>query len=258
MKKLIAYSSVAHMGFVTIGIFALDRAGRAGRDLPDAEPRHRLGARCSSASASSTTACTRARSTAMAGSSHRMPVYAVVFMLFMLASVGLPGTSGFVGEFLVLARRLPGQHLGRRPRRDRHHPRRRLHALALSPRHLRQARPRDDLQEHPRSEPARDGGLRAAGRCWCSGWASIPRSFLDVIGAVGRQAGRATITRRDRAHRDRRCHRWRSAFAPPVMHAELALAHDLVPALPEICPGRAPAMALLHARRLPRRRADAR
>ena len=43
MKKLIAYSSVAHMGFVTIGIFTLNVQGIAGRDLPDAEPRHRLG-----------------------------------------------------------------------------------------------------------------------------------------------------------------------------------------------------------------------
>ena len=43
MKKLIAYSSVAHMGFVTAGTFALNRAGRRGRDVPDAEPRHRLG-----------------------------------------------------------------------------------------------------------------------------------------------------------------------------------------------------------------------
>ena len=51
----------------------------------------------------------------------RMPVYAFAFMVFMLASVGLPGTSGFVGEFLVAGRRLPGQHLGppswRPPRR---------------------------------------------------------------------------------------------------------------------------------------------
>ena len=42
MKKLIAYSSVAHMGFVTAGIFAVNGQGVAGRDVPDAEPRHRL------------------------------------------------------------------------------------------------------------------------------------------------------------------------------------------------------------------------
>ena len=42
MKKLIAYSSVAHMGFVTIGMFTLNAAGRRGRDVPDAEPRRRL------------------------------------------------------------------------------------------------------------------------------------------------------------------------------------------------------------------------
>ncbi len=43
-----------------------------------------------------------------------MPVYAAVFMVFMLASVGLPGTSGFVGEFLVLLGAFQAQHLGRR------------------------------------------------------------------------------------------------------------------------------------------------
>ena len=44
---------------------------------------------------------------------NRMPLYAVVFMVFTLASVGLPGTSGFVGEFLVMVGAVPGQHLGR-------------------------------------------------------------------------------------------------------------------------------------------------
>jgi NADH:ubiquinone oxidoreductase subunit 4 (subunit M) len=66
MKKLIAYSSVAHMGYVTMGIFAMNRQGIR-RDLPDAVARLWSRARCSSASASSTTACTRARSTPMAG-----------------------------------------------------------------------------------------------------------------------------------------------------------------------------------------------
>ena len=76
---------------------------------------------------------------AYGGLVNRMPLYAVCFMVFTLANVGLPGTSGFVGEFLSAARRLPGQHLGGVPRHHRHHPVGGLRALALSPHDLRQA-----------------------------------------------------------------------------------------------------------------------
>ena len=102
MKKLIAYSSVAHMGFVTLGMFVMNDAGRARLDLPDAEPRHRLGARCSSSSASSTTACTRATSPPMAAWS-----IACRSMRSSSCSSCWPPSAcrapvGFVGEFLVL------------------------------------------------------------------------------------------------------------------------------------------------------------
>jgi NADH-quinone oxidoreductase subunit M len=101
MKKLIAYSSVAHMGMVTIGIFTINVQGIQGAlfqmlshgivagalflcvgvvyDRMHALEIHRYG-----------------------GLADRMPGYATVFMLFTMASVGLPGTSGFVGEFLVI------------------------------------------------------------------------------------------------------------------------------------------------------------
>ena len=102
MKKLIAYSSVAHMGFVTMGIFSMNHAGRPGRACSRCSRTASSPARSSSASASSTTACTPARSPPMAASSNRMPLYAVAFMVFTMANVGLPGTSGFVGEFLTL------------------------------------------------------------------------------------------------------------------------------------------------------------
>ena len=59
MKKLVAYSSVSHLGFVVLGICALNTQGVAGRDLPDAEPRRLDRRRCSSSSACSTTAATR-------------------------------------------------------------------------------------------------------------------------------------------------------------------------------------------------------
>jgi NADH-quinone oxidoreductase subunit M len=111
IKKLIAYSSVAHMGFVTMGIFAAN-AGRAGRDLPDAVARHRL-RRALPLRRRRLRPHAHPRDRAYGGLVNNMPKYAVAFMVFTMANVGLPGTSGFVGEFLTLIGVLPGQHLGR-------------------------------------------------------------------------------------------------------------------------------------------------
>ena len=101
MKKLIAYSSVAHMGFVTIGLFTLTTQGVEGGLILMLS--HGM-------IASGLFLCVgvvydRMQSRLIAtygGLVHRMPVYAFIFMLFTLAAVGLPGTSGFVGEVLVL------------------------------------------------------------------------------------------------------------------------------------------------------------
>jgi len=101
MKKLIAYSSIAHMGFVTIGIFTLTMQGLQGGIflmlshgivsagmflcvgvLYDRMHTHEI--------------------SVFGGLVNRMPVYAAIFMIFTMANVGLPGTSGFVGEFLSL------------------------------------------------------------------------------------------------------------------------------------------------------------
>ncbi len=101
MKKLIAYSSVAHMGFVTMGIFTFSTQGVEGAIfqmvshgivsaglflvvgvLYDRLHTHEIDV--------------------FGGLVHRMPVYAAFFMVFTLANVGLPGTSGFIGEFLTL------------------------------------------------------------------------------------------------------------------------------------------------------------
>jgi NADH-quinone oxidoreductase subunit M len=101
MKKLIAYSSIAHMGFVTIGIFTLTMQGLQGGIflmlshgivsaglflcvgvVYDRMHTHKIDV--------------------FSGLVNRMPLYAAVFMIFTLANVGLPGTSGFVGEFLTL------------------------------------------------------------------------------------------------------------------------------------------------------------
>ena len=101
MKKLIAYSSIAHMGFVTIGIFTLTMQGMQGGIflmlshgivsaalflcvgvVYDRMHTHKI--------------------SAFSGLVNRMPLYAFFFMVFTLANVGLPGTSGFIGEFLSL------------------------------------------------------------------------------------------------------------------------------------------------------------
>jgi len=101
MKKLIAYSSIAHMGFVTIGIFTLTMQGLQGGIflmlshgivsaglflcvgvVYDRMHTHEI--------------------SVFNGLVNRMPLYAAVFMIFTLANVGLPGTTGFVGEFLSL------------------------------------------------------------------------------------------------------------------------------------------------------------
>lgn len=102
MKKLIAYSSVAHMGFVTIGIFTLTVQGVEGAIYQMLSHGIVSGALFLIVGVVYDRMHTR-EIAAYGGLASRMPKYATVFMLFMLASVGLPGTSGFVGEFLVLA-----------------------------------------------------------------------------------------------------------------------------------------------------------
>ncbi len=101
MKKLIAYSSVAHMGFVTIGIFAANGQAVEGAIIQMLSHGFVSGALFLCVGVVYDRLHTR-EIARYGGLVHRMPIYAVVFMIFMLASVGLPGTSGFVGEFLVI------------------------------------------------------------------------------------------------------------------------------------------------------------
>lgn len=102
MKKLIAYSSVAHMGFVTIGIFSANRQGVDGAIFQMLSHGFISGALFLCVGVIYDRMKTRAIDD-YGGLVVRMPAYAAVFMLFTLANVGLPGTSGFVGEFLTLA-----------------------------------------------------------------------------------------------------------------------------------------------------------
>jgi NADH-quinone oxidoreductase subunit M len=101
MKKLIAYSSVAHMGFVTMGIFAVTTQGVAGGIFQMVSHGIVSGALFLSVGVVYDRLHTR-EIAAYGGLVNRMPLYAAAFMVFTLANVGLPGTSGFVGEFLTL------------------------------------------------------------------------------------------------------------------------------------------------------------
>ena len=101
MKKLIAYSSVAHMGFVTMGIFALNRQGIDGAMFQMISHGLVSGALFLCVGVVYDRMHTR-EIAAYGGLVNRMPLYACIFMVFTMANVGLPGTSGFIGEFLSL------------------------------------------------------------------------------------------------------------------------------------------------------------
>ncbi len=101
MKKLIAYSSVAHMGFVTMGIFAFNKQGLDGAIFIMVSHGLVAGALFMGVGVIYDRMHTR-EIAAYGGLATRMPAYALIFMFFTMANVGLPGTSGFVGEFLTL------------------------------------------------------------------------------------------------------------------------------------------------------------
>jgi NADH-quinone oxidoreductase subunit M len=101
IKKLVAYSSVAHMGFVTIGIFTFNQQGIEGGIFQMLSHGLISGALFLSVGVVYDRLHTR-EIARYGGLVHRMPRYAAFFLIFTLANVGLPGTTGFVGEFLVL------------------------------------------------------------------------------------------------------------------------------------------------------------
>ncbi|WP_378950259.1 NADH-quinone oxidoreductase subunit M [Mesorhizobium sp. ANAO-SY3R2] len=101
MKKLIAYSSVAHMGYVTMGIFAMNEAGVQGAIFQMLSHGLVSGALFLCVGVVYDRMHTR-EIAAYGGLVNNMPKYAVVFLIFTMANVGLPGTSGFIGEFLTL------------------------------------------------------------------------------------------------------------------------------------------------------------
>ncbi|MCK0195633.1 NADH-quinone oxidoreductase subunit M [Ancylobacter sp. 6x-1] len=101
IKKLIAYSSVAHMGYVTMGIFTLTQTGIQGAVFQMVSHGFIASALFLCVGVIYDRMHTR-EIAAYGGLVHRMPIYATIFMILTMGNVGLPGTSGFVGEFLTL------------------------------------------------------------------------------------------------------------------------------------------------------------
>ena len=158
MKKLIAYSSVAHMGFVTMGLFSMTSQGVQGAVFLMISHGLVSGALFLCVGVIYDRMHTREIS-AYGGLAARMPLYATVFMIFTLANVGLPGTSGFIGEFLTLLGAFKNQQLGRVSRHHRHDLVSRLCALSLSPHHIRRSR-QTEPSINPRSLVARGRAVR--------------------------------------------------------------------------------------------------
>jgi NADH-quinone oxidoreductase subunit M len=101
LKKLVAYSSVAHMGFILLGIFSLDHAGLMGGSLQQLNHGVSTGALFLLIGLLYERRHTRMFKD-FGGLKAQMPIYATLFLIIMLSSVGLPATNGFVGEFLAL------------------------------------------------------------------------------------------------------------------------------------------------------------
>ena len=174
MKKLIAYSSVAHMAFVTFGLFAMNRQGIEGAMIVMLSHGLVSGALFLIVGVIYDRLHTR-EIAVYGGLSNNMPGYALLFMLFTMASIGLPGTSGFVGEFLSLLGTYQASTWGAIAGDDRHHPQRLLHAVAILAHLLRRcahAGRRGDARPQPRA----NGGASRRSHSRCCGWASIPRA----------------------------------------------------------------------------------
>ena len=162
VKKLIAYSSVAHMGFVTIGVFTFTMQGLQGGIFQMLSHGIVSAALFLCVGVIYDRMHTR-EIAAYGGLADRMPLYAFCFMVFTLANVGLPGTSGFVGEFLSLTGAFRINTWVAFLATTGIDPVGRLRALALSPHHLRQAG-EGEPQIHHRPHLARGGGHDAARR----------------------------------------------------------------------------------------------
>ena len=224
IKKLIAYSSVAHMGFVTMGLFTMTDQGVQGAMFQMISHGIVSGALFLCVGVVYDRMHTR-EIAAYGGLVNRMPWYALAFMVFTMANVGLPGTCGFVGEFLTLLGAFRANTLGRLLRDDRRHPVGRLCAVALSARDLRAAReaePRGDRRTSRVREIRDPGAARRADHLFRRLSQARPRHD----GGLGHGADQELSTRRSP---------WRSPPRLRSTEATMLTPHsDFAPALPEI------------------------
>ncbi len=136
MKKLIAYSSVSHLGFCTLGIFALNPQGLSGSVIQQINHGISTGALFLIIGVLYERRHTRLISE-FGGLSTPMPNFAAIYMIATLSSLGLPLLNGFIGEFTILSGVLSGEPALGRLGRDRHRAGRRLSVVALSAGHVR-------------------------------------------------------------------------------------------------------------------------
>ena len=147
LKRLVAYSSVSHLGFVMLGIFALNPQGIEGAIYQMLNHGLSTGALFLLVGMIYERRHTREISRVRRACGSSVPMYAAIFMVVMLSSIGLPGLNGFVGEFLILLGAFSANHVARRGRRRRSHAGRALHAVGLRARDVRpdhQGRQRND------------------------------------------------------------------------------------------------------------------
>ena len=164
LKRLVAFSSVSHMGFVTLGLFVFTEQGVQGAILQMIN--HGLITGGLFLLVGVIYERTHDRTIAkMGGLAARMPVWAAVFGFFVFASGGLPGLSGFVGEFLALVGTFEVSPTAAAGRRLRDGPRGRLPAVHVRPRRLRRGirLPRRARAPPDRHDAHRDPDARAAG-----------------------------------------------------------------------------------------------
>ena len=185
IKKLIAYSSVAHMGFVTMGIFAGTTQGVAGGVFQMISHGIVSGALFLCVGIVYDRMHTR-EIAAYGGLVNRMPLYALVFMVFTMANVGLPGTSGFVGEFMTLIGTFKVSIPTAVLRHHRRDPVGGLCAVALSQGGVRRAG-QAVAGEHQGSDVPREPDADAAGGRSPSCSAFYPKPVLDMSAASVQQ-----------------------------------------------------------------------
>ncbi len=184
MKKLVAYSSVSHLGFVVLGLCAMNLQGVQGSLYQMLNHGVSTGGLFMIVGMLSDRRHTRLISE-FGGLKIVMPRLVAAFLVVTLSSIALPGLNGFVGEFLILRRRVPLESDAGRAGRDRRHPLGRLHAVDVPARELRAG----DQREEPQPagpDAARMGARRADDRDGDPD-GRRPGHFPATDGAVGQR-----------------------------------------------------------------------